>query len=254
LGALVVNSGFTTFVPERVPADDPALSAGQSLAELLRAQGVTVGNVTRGPAPPAGPELAQVASPPFREIAAEFLKVSNNTTAELVTRELAVHQGRPGTTDAGTAAMAERLTAEGVPMAGVRMLDGSGLSRDSRLTCEALAVVLEDGRKPGPTQLDDLLAVADSSGTLALRFGGSPLADRLEAKTGSLNGVTALAGYVDTYRRIPFSFVGNGDFSEGEGIGLQNRVVGVIGRYPAGLDGRSLVPAPRPPCTATNCR
>ena len=254
LGALIVNSGYGEYRPERVPVDDPGLAAGEALATLLRERGVQVASVARGAAPGSGPDLATVQSPTLREISAEMLKVSDNTTAELMVRELAVRSGRPGTTDAGTAVMAEQLTANGIPMKNVRILDGSGLSRDNQLTCQALAVAVEQGRKPGATQIDDLLAVAGRSGTLSLRFQDTPLEDRLRGKTGSLNGVTALAGYVDTYRTLPFAFVADGDFSDGEAFGLQGRIASIIGQYPNGPAASALVPAPLPPCTSADCR
>jgi D-alanyl-D-alanine carboxypeptidase/D-alanyl-D-alanine-endopeptidase (penicillin-binding protein 4) len=139
-------------------------------------------------------------------------------------------------------------------MKNVRILDGSGLSRDNQLTCQALAVAVEQGRKPGATQIDDLLAVAGRSGTLSLRFQDTPLEDRLRGKTGSLNGVTALAGYVDTYRTLPFAFVADGDFSDGEAFGLQGRIASIIAQYPNGPAASALVPAPLPPCTTAECR
>jgi D-alanyl-D-alanine carboxypeptidase/D-alanyl-D-alanine-endopeptidase (penicillin-binding protein 4) len=95
----------------------------------------------------------------------------------------------------GAAAFAALLDDGTVDLAGVELVDGTGHSHDNRLTCEALVDLLN---RPGTGAiLQDGLAVAGRSGTLAARFGDTPLDGVLRAKTGSLSSVTALAGVVD---------------------------------------------------------
>jgi D-alanyl-D-alanine carboxypeptidase/D-alanyl-D-alanine-endopeptidase (penicillin-binding protein 4) len=254
LGALIVNNGFASWDGTRVPADDPAIDAGNQLTALLKDRGVTVASVAHGTPVGNTTEVAAVTSPPLRDIVGEMLRVSDNTTAEMLVREIAVKTGRPGSTPPGVEAVTAALTERGVPMNGVKLLDGSGLSRDNQLTCGALIKAIELGREPGPGELASLLSVAGESGTLAARFQGTPLQGKLRAKTGNLLGVTALGGLVETYRPIPFSFVADGSFSEAEGAQLQGQVAAAIARFPAAPGATQLVPAVASPCTQPACR
>ena len=74
--------------------------------------------------------------------------------------------------------------------------------------------------------------MAGRSGTLSLRLAGTPLEGRLRAKTGSINGVTGLAGYLDGRRGLSFAFVANGNFSDSAGRVLQDRLVALLAGYP----------------------
>lgn len=250
LGALIVNDGFASWERGRTPAADPALNAGEVLAALLRERSVQVGTIRRASAAPGTAILASVNSAPMVTILGSVLKSSNNTAAELIARELAVMRGMPGTTENGMRIIAETLQQLNVPMAGVSLLDGSGLSRDNTVTCTTLLAALQAGS--GPTDLFDLLAVAAQSGTLATRFVGSPLAGKLHAKTGTLNGVTGLTGYIDVYDRVPFSFLANSNFSEESAMALQARVANAIRTYPGEVS--LVVPIPSAPCTPGACR
>ena len=86
----------------------------------------------------------------------------------------------------------QALTGWGVPMAGVQIVDGSGLDRGNRLTCHALVAVLAHGG----AALQAGLAVAGKTGTLDDTFTNSPVKGRLRAKTGTLTGVKSLTGVV----------------------------------------------------------
>jgi len=90
----------------------------------------------------------------------------------------------------------------------------------------------------------DGLAVAGRTGTLATRLAGSPLVDRLRAKTGHISGVVGLAGLIAPNAR--FAFVANGDFTTETGEQLQDAVAGAIGNYLDSTGPPSLVPAPEP--------
>jgi D-alanyl-D-alanine carboxypeptidase/D-alanyl-D-alanine-endopeptidase (penicillin-binding protein 4) len=180
-------------------------------------------------APAAAREIARVASAPLGDIVKQMLSVSNNETAELLTRELGVRRGGAGTTLAGTRAIPSVLARLGVPVAGVVLHDGSGLAPDDRVTCRALLRVLALGSQPRFSPIRDGLAVAGRSGTLAGRFVGTPLAGRLRAKTGHIEGVVGLAGLVDT--TVRFAFLANGDFSTATGEILQDRIAESIGQY-----------------------
>jgi D-alanyl-D-alanine carboxypeptidase/D-alanyl-D-alanine-endopeptidase (penicillin-binding protein 4) len=102
------------------------------------------------------------------------------------------------------------LRAAGVPLAGVRIADGSGLSRFDRLTAAALATLLRAAVADPAVREAFLssLAVAGVSGTLEERLATSPARGRVVAKTGTTLRASALAGYVG--RRFVFAILQNG--------------------------------------------
>ncbi|RZS79424.1 D-alanyl-D-alanine carboxypeptidase/D-alanyl-D-alanine-endopeptidase (penicillin-binding protein 4) [Motilibacter rhizosphaerae] len=184
-----------------VRAADPALDAGRRFAALLRRAGVVVdGTVRRAAAPSAGDEVARVESPPLSDLAERMLTQSDNDLAEALA---ALVQARTGAATPGAAVVAA-LHAAGVPTAGARLLDGSGLARSDAVPPRTLAAVLALALRPDRPALRPLLTglpVAGGTGTLAARYTSTP--DRagrgsVRAKTGTLTGVSTLAGAVET--------------------------------------------------------
>lgn len=234
LSALLVNGGFTVFMSPEKRADDPAAHAASELSRLATAAGITVTGAARsGVAPPEGaPTLATVRSAPLSDIVAGMLRESDNTAAELLVRELGVAERGDGSTPAGTQAVAAALTQAGLPTAGLRLGDGSGLEVTNQSTCALLAAALRRPGRGGAPELSPLLAVAGRSGTLSLRLVGTPLEGKVRAKTGSLNGVSGLAGYLDGRRSLSFAFLANGPFSESAGRLLQDRLMALLAGYP----------------------
>jgi len=74
--------------------------------------------------------------------------------------------------------------------------------------------------------------VAGRTGTLSLRLAGTPLEGKLRAKTGSLDGVSGLAGYLDGRRSLSFAFLANGKLSDTAGRVLQDRLAALLAAYP----------------------
>ncbi len=192
---------------------DPALAAGRELARLLRSRGVEVRpRITRGIAHAEAPVLAEVASPTVAEMVELALQTSDNDVAEALLRLAAIGQDLPATFDGGTSAALDALASLGVPTEDVLLLDGSGLARGSGVPPETLVRLLllaADGAHPDLAPLLDGLPVAGFSGTLETRYlTGAPAAAAglLRAKTGTLTGVSALAGTTSTGGR-PVVFV-----------------------------------------------
>jgi D-alanyl-D-alanine carboxypeptidase/D-alanyl-D-alanine-endopeptidase (penicillin-binding protein 4) len=199
--ALMVNDSRALYAAGR--QSDPNSAAARELVRLLNERGVTVNlGWTTGETPPDVPELASIESAPLLDVLAEMLTTSDNNTAELLVKEIGLTDSGEGTRVAGLNAIDRTLRTWDVPMQGVRILDGSGLSAGNQVTCGALSAVLRrerDGPLPGA------LPVAGRSGTLSDEFVDSPIAGRLRAKTGTLGNppveedppaVKALAGYV----------------------------------------------------------
>lgn len=115
-----------------------------------------------------------------------------------------------GSTAAGVRVMRSELEAAGVPLAGVRLVDGSGLSRLDRLTASALVALLEAGLANGDLREAFLasLAVAGVDGTLEDRLERRPARGQVIAKTGTTNAASALSGFVRD--RYVFAILQNG--------------------------------------------
>ena len=233
LSALAVNDGFTRFEPPEQRASDPALHAAGELTRLAGAAGVAVaGPAASGPAPAGSVTVATVRSAPLSDIVAGMLRESDNTAAELVTKELGVARAHDGSTAAGTRVVADALAAAGLPTAGLRLGDGSGLETTNRASCTLLAAALRRPDPPAGPRFADLLAIAGQTGTLALRLNNTPLDGKLRAKTGSLDGVSGLAGYLDGRRTLSFALLANGSLSDTAGRLLQDRFVALLAAYP----------------------
>lgn len=233
--ALVVNDGYTAWSPRKVGSDQPAVHAARVLTDLLRARGVVVaGEPTAGQPPRGAVEVAHVNSLPVAEIVGEMLRESDNNTAELLVKELGKRFGGAGTTAAGLEVIRSTLAESGVAVDGLTTIDGSGLDRADRASCQLLMDALAGAGPDG--DLAKGLPIAGRTGTLATRFRGSPVVDRLQAKTGSLDGVTALSGYLDGTRGgdLVFAFIANGlpVPSERLGQGVQERLGAVLATYP----------------------
>lgn len=245
LGALTVNGGFSQLQPQPVPVDDPAVFAASELARLLAARGVTVGRApSRGTAPGDAVEIAMVESPPISAAVGEMIASSDNLGAELLTREIGFQVEQQGTTIAGTQAITDKLADLGLPTTNVQLVDGSGLDRGNRVTCQLLDATLDLGAETEFAALWTGLAVAGQSGTLVDQLDGTALEGKLRGKTGSLDGVTGLVGLIDVGRPLRFAFIANGAFTEVGGIGLRAQIASIIATFPDAPPADTLVPSP----------
>ena len=197
---------------------DPLGYAGAVLRLQLEANGIRVaGGVRRGAAGPEASSLLSFEGLPLHEIASLFLKYSNNFIAECLLRWLAlgpepVANAPPVGWAAGAGALRVRLGALGVPLAGAELVDGSGLSRANRISARMLVETLRRGDaafESGPELLAGL-PIAALDGTLVRR--ARQARGRVRAKTGSLDGVTSLAGFARTEhgRDLVFAVIVNG--------------------------------------------
>ena len=222
LSALAVNDGFEHWGPDRV-FKDPAAGAAAVLNELLRQRGVKVdGLPTSGVAPKGAVELASLPSPTIRDLVGQMLVDSDNDTAELLLRELGLRVVGQGTTEAGRRVAVDTLTQLGMPMRGVRMLDGSGLDPADRVTCRLMVALTGS---PQAATIQASVPVAARTGTLYKRFLGTPVAGRLRAKTGSIKGVASLVGWVSSTagHGYAFAYIQNG-VTPSQGTHLQDEL------------------------------
>ena len=254
IGALTVNDGYSGASGTGSGGADPALNAATELTRLLSARGVSVGPPSRGSAPNVDQqsEIASIDSPPLPLVLTEMLSASDNLTAEMLVRELGAHAGE-GTTARGVRELTAALTRQGINLTGASIVDGSGLSRDDAVTCTTLLDVLNLARSPKFAPIRDGLAIAGKRGTLATELRATPLAGNLRAKTGTLNGVSALAGFVRSNRPLTFSLLVAGPFGEATAFSLREAMATDIAAFPQTSAGPALVPAPIAPLSPTAC-
>lgn len=206
--ALWVDEGRTADGESRVA--DPALVAAQAFAKALTDAGITIRRApTAAVAPAAAQEIAHVDSPPLREIVDHVLETSDNEGAEVLAHQAGLAAGTGASFDGGVQAVLQTLPRLGVDTAGISIHDGSGLSREDSLPVTALVQVLQ--RATGDDALAPIvsaLPVAGFSGSLIGRYDERSDQGRgvVRAKTGTLTGVDALAGYTRDANGTPLVF------------------------------------------------
>ncbi len=141
--------------------------------------------------------LVRFTSPTLDALLPHFLKASQNQHGELWLRSIARQVTGVGRADSGAAVVRRRLATWGIPEAAVQLADGSGLSRHNLLSADALTMVLAAMHRTADSAVfRRALPVAAVDGTLERRFVASPAAGRFAGKTGSLNRVRTLSGYL----------------------------------------------------------
>jgi serine-type D-Ala-D-Ala carboxypeptidase/endopeptidase (penicillin-binding protein 4) len=206
LSALVVDHG----VYRNHLSLDPALAAAGRFKQLLRARGIVAGRASVGSAPAGAGPLAQVESAALSQVLREMDRDSDNFAAESMLKQLGAEKGTGGTTAAGVAVVRRELAAAGVPLTGVHMADGSGLSLADRVTARALVSLLVAAWNDSElrTAFWRALPVAGENGTLEDRMERAPARGVVRAKTGTTNRASSLSGYVGT--RYAFAIIQNG--------------------------------------------
>ena len=184
---------------------DPAKDAAKAFAHQLEKQGIDIsGSVGRGRAAKGATRVAAVSSMTLERIVEHILMTSDNDGAEVLLRQAAVAGHRKGTFADGTAVVVARLKDLGVWTSGVRLVDGSGLSRSTRIPAATLTKLLRVAGGDAHPRLRPLLTglpVAGVEGSLATKFGDDEsLAGRgvVRGKTGTLSKVHGLAGTITT--------------------------------------------------------
>ena len=162
--------------------------------------GVFNGAVVDGQVRTDSRELARWTSAPLAAQIRDINKFSNNVMARNLLLTLAAQRGgEPATSTAAVLRVTEWMSASGLDTHDVVLQNGSGLSRDERMPAATLAALLQRAwRQPTMPEFMSALPIAGIDGTMAKRFDNSPLKGRAHIKTGSLDDVASIAGYVTT--------------------------------------------------------
>jgi D-alanyl-D-alanine carboxypeptidase/D-alanyl-D-alanine-endopeptidase (penicillin-binding protein 4) len=226
---------------------DPARTAALRFRDALRKEGISIGKEV-GPAvvPSSAVQVGTYSSPTMADLIQLTNVPSNNFLAEMLLKDVGGQFGAAGSTAAGIGVVRQFASQQRAKFKGE---NGSGLTRRNRASPASVVKLLDsmlaiDENTPPEAQLDqerqrdawvNSLAVAGRSGTLARRMRGTAAKGRCHAKTGTLNGVSALSGYCfrggdDAEHAVIFSLLMNRvDVNRAHLV--QDRMAALIARY-----------------------
>ena len=207
LSALVVDRGRSGGATSHNPA---LMTATLFRAELQRAGVRVAGRARVGRAFTADFPLAFVHSPKLSALVREMGLESDNFIAEMLLKQLGAYDGGSGSSAAGASVVLSVLRDQGIPVAGVRVVDGSGLSTLNRLTAASLVGLLRKAWVEPALHAAFVrsLPIAGVNGTLSRRLRSPPTRGRVLAKTGTTSNASTLAGFVGN--RYAFAILHNG--------------------------------------------
>lgn len=222
VAAIGLSTGRAT--PGRPGPGDPPAAVLAAFVTALRGHGMQVTVSKPEVAPTGAGVLAAAQSAPVSDQLALALDESDNALTESLTRQAAFRSGAPAGFAETAAFVRAKLSALGVDVSGVQTVDACGLSRENVVPARVIADVMALGTSatlPGMRETLRQLPVAGLSGTLSDRFdeaGSRAAAGVVRAKTGTLTGVSAIAGTVVTAdgRLLTFAVLANG-IDPGEG-------------------------------------
>lgn len=243
------NAGFSGSVTFSRPADlFVAL-----LKQRLELKGVTITgqtrtvNVRNNIVPSTSVEIAKLESPPLSLIAAKTMKPSQNMYTETLLwtlgeegRKLLPTPVQSDSADLGLAAVKTFLTGIGVAPDGIIQHDGSGLSRHNLITPSAVVQLYSYMSKQSRFASDwrNSLTIGGVDGTLANRFKGTAAAGNIRGKTGTIDQVSALSGYLTTAGgdQLVLSIVVNGVNVPGNRTALIDEIVINLANFNGKID------------------
>ncbi len=224
---------------QRINLDKPALYVGNVAQKMFTREGIAFeGKLSKGKTPAGARILATTQSPPLRDIVSQLNKDSVNLIAENLLKFMGANfVSAPGTAAKGAQVIKEKFLYAQVglsPDPKLVIADGSGLSPLNRLTTNTLSRVLEYMFQQFDVSVDFMasMPISGVDGTLRKRMNTPLLKRRVRAKTGYINGVSALSGYVYTQKNevIIFSFLMNHFKSYGAAIQAQHRLCELLAK------------------------
>jgi D-alanyl-D-alanine carboxypeptidase/D-alanyl-D-alanine-endopeptidase (penicillin-binding protein 4) len=210
------------------PALSPPLLAARAFRDALVRHGVAVsGRPGIGIAPGAAVSLATDVSDPLAVVIRHMNHESDNFYAEMLLKQLPATDGKLGTSAGGGRFVIAAMKSAGIPVAGIRMVDGSGLSGLDRLTADTLVGVIRAAAND-PSIANAFigsLAVAGVSGTLRSRL--PALRGQVQGKTGTTDLACTLSGLIR--HTVVFAVLANGSpISSWAARGAQDRFVTIL--------------------------
>jgi serine-type D-Ala-D-Ala carboxypeptidase/endopeptidase (penicillin-binding protein 4) len=237
-GTIGVKAGPVAY---RYPVSRPSHYAGEVLAVALEHQGIRLGRskVKAGSVPKNARVVATHHSAPVSVLIRSVNKFSNNFMAEQILKTLADGDG-PASFAAALGRVRQWLATHGMTSQELRLGNGSGLYDTNRLTTAQLTTLLGIMHRDFRISSDYLasLAVMGVDGTTRRRLRGSDVSGWVRAKTGTLDGVSALSGYAGAEGRDPIAFsilfndLRRSDATRARAV--QNRIAEILAQHAAG--------------------
>ncbi|MFP3726088.1 D-alanyl-D-alanine carboxypeptidase/D-alanyl-D-alanine endopeptidase [Priestia filamentosa] len=206
-----------------IAVEDPALYTTSLFKDALEKNGIKVtGKVKKEETPQKAQLMGVKESPPLGEIFIPYMKLSNNTIAEIFVKEMGKVQYGEGSFEAGLTSLDQTLSEMDVNVDNMMIRDGSGLSHVSGVPTDEISSLLFHARqKPWYDNFYESLPLAGDpdeliGGTLDERMRGTAAEGNVRAKTGSITGASSLSGYVTTEagEELIFSIVFNAFLAE----------------------------------------
>lgn len=221
---------------EWVAVWEPTEYALQLFHDYVTASGISVkGTVKTAKAPADRTELLRKESAPLKELLLPFMKLSNNGHAEMFIKHIGSNE-QAGNWEDGIYQLGQYLDEIQLPKEQMVIRDGSGLSHVNGITARQLTTLLTEVKEASwfPAFKTSLPVAGMKErmvgGTLRNRFVDTALAGKIEAKTGTLTGVSSLSGYMETKsgKHVVFSILLNGLLDEEEGPHIEDQILKIV--------------------------
>jgi len=233
-----VTGSLSSYSEERMVlmnVEDPSRYTIATFYTQLQKAGISVaGGIEIAPAPPNATRLYRHTSPPLSMILKELNTYSNNFIAEQILKTIAAQETNiPGSHAEGLRLVNEFLQRSNVNMQGIVLKDASGLSRENYFTVQAMTTLLTAMQKRFDIGADFMssLRVLGANGVESHRLKDSPAQGKIRAKTGTLDGLSALVGYVSNASGQQFAFalfLNNNNCGHSGADVVENRIVNAI--------------------------
>ncbi|GAB4072201.1 D-alanyl-D-alanine carboxypeptidase/D-alanyl-D-alanine-endopeptidase [Barrientosiimonas marina] len=220
-------------VKEWIAVWDPTGYALDLFRQSLKNEGITwTGRITTGQAPEEAAVLYTDKSMPLSELLNPFMKLSNNTHAEMLVKELGKTVHDEGSWEEGLDVLTTEIAGLGVDTSSLMIRDGSGISHMNLLPANDITELLYNVQEKAwfKTYLNALPKAGASE-----RLIGGTLQNRMtertvRAKTGTIDGVSTLSGYMETIQgeKLIFSILLNNLLDEEDGPEIEDNIIDII--------------------------
>ena len=222
----------------RINVNNPVRYTAETFRTLLTEMGVKIDGSTEIVSTLVnGEKLYENLSEPLSLILKKLNTYSNNFTAEQIIKTIAAERfGTPGSHAEGLKLLKDFLNISKINTQGLVLADGSGLSRNNRMTTQAVTKLLTKmfTRFDIGPDFVAALRIMGANGILSKRLKNSPTRGKVRAKTGTLKKVSTLAGYVESAKREVFGyaiFLNNNRCGHWRADRIEDRIVTAIHKF-----------------------